>query len=228
MAGILTAKIEFGALGEQFRGLRGRHPIQWPVLPRALLLVGIFAGVIALAWLAYFRLQIEDLEAGQAQEVQLRAQYVDKLRLAVNLEALRKQRDEVALFVNQLEKQLPSKAEMDALLSDINQAGVGRGLQFELFKPGQLLALKYYAELPISIRLSGGYHDLAAFSSDVSNLARIVTLKDIHMQLQEKTGQLSMDVVAKTYRYLDAEEIVEQRKEAAKAARGKPRPGATR
>lgn len=228
MAGILTAKIEFGALGAQFRGLRGRHPVQWPALPRVLLLIGIFVGVIAFAWLAYFRFQIEELEAGQAQEVQLRAQYVDKLRQAVNLEALRKQRDDVAQFVNQLEKQLPSKAEMDALLSDINQAGVGRGLQFELFKPGQLLALKYYAELPISIRLSGSYHDLAAFSSDVSNLARIVTLKDIHMQLQEKAGQLSMDVVAKTYRYLDADEIAEQRKEAAKAASGRPRPGATR
>ncbi|MEK9775885.1 MAG: type 4a pilus biogenesis protein PilO, partial [Quisquiliibacterium sp.] len=143
MAGILTAKLEFGALGAQFKGLRGRHPVMWPAFPRLMLLVAVFLGVIALAWVGYFRLQLEDLEAGQAKEVQLRAQYVDKLRQAINLVALRKQRDEVAKFVNQLEKQLPSKAEMDALLSDINQAGVGRGLQFELFKPGQLLALQY-------------------------------------------------------------------------------------
>ena len=224
MAGILTAKIEFGQLGEQFRGLQGRHPGLWPQLPRSLLLLGIVLGVIGLAWLGYFRTQLEELEVGQAQEQRLRAEYVSKLRQAVNLQALRKQRDQVSQYVNQLEKQLPSKAEMDALLSDINQAGVGRGLQFELFKPGQVLVQKYYAELPISIRLTGGYHDLAAFTSDVSNLARIVTLKDMNMQLQEQSGQLSMDVVAKTFRYLDADEIAQQRRDAAK----KPRSGARR
>ena len=156
--------------------------------------------------------------------MQLRAEYVDKLKQAVNLEVLRKQKEEVTQYVSALEKQLPSKAEMDALLSDINQAGVGRGLQFELFKPGQVVVREFYAELPISIKLIGNYHDLGAFASDVSNLARIVTLNDINIDLQEKTGQLMLEAVAKTFRYLDSEEIAEQRREAAKAKKG-VRPG---
>ena len=184
-------------------------------------------GVFALAWAGYWRGQIEELEAGQAREAQLRSEFTSKLKQAVNLEVLRKQKEQVSQHVNLLEKQLPSKAEMDALLSDINQAGVGRGLQFELFKPGQVVIRDFYAELPISIKLVGSYHDLGAFTSDVSNLARIVTLKNLNIQLQEKTGQLTMEAVAKTFRYLDSEEIAQARREAAKAKQGAgARPGA--
>src|SRR5690606_26011702 len=113
--------------------------------------------------------QLEALERHRAEEVQLRAQFVDKMKQAVNLDMLRKQKEQVSQYVSQLEKQLPSKAEMDALLSDINQAGVGRGLQFELFKPGQVQVREYYAELPISIRLTGSFHEFAAFTSDISD-----------------------------------------------------------
>lgn len=225
MAKLTLPSIDTARIAAQFRGLQGRHPGLWPVLPRAVLLVGIVASVLALAWAGYWRNQLDELEGGRAREVQLRKQYVEKLKQAVNLEVLRRQKEQVSQYVNLLEKQLPSKAEMDALLSDINQAGVGRGLQFELFKPGQVVIRDFYAELPISIRLVGNYHDLAAFTSDVSNLARIVTLKDMNMQLLERTGQLSMDVVARTFRYLDSEEIAEQRREAAKAAQAAAKRG---
>ena len=216
MATLKSPQIDLSKISAQFQGLQGRHPGVWPALPQGILLVGILAAVLGLAWAGYWRTQLEELESGRTQEVQLRSQYVDKLKQAVNLEVLRKQKDQVSQYVNLLEKQLPSKAEMDALLSDINQAGIGRGLQFELFKPGQAASRQFYAELPISIKLVGSYHDLAAFTSDVSNLARIVTLRDMNVQFQDKTGQLSMDVVAKTFRYLDSDEIAEQRRQAAK------------
>lgn len=215
--GKFNPKIDFSGLSAQFAGLQGRHPGLWPALPRVVLLLGVAAVVLGIAYAGYWRGQLEDLDARVQEEARLKTEFVQKMKQAVNLEMLRKQKEQVSQYVNLLEKQLPSKAEMDALLSDINQAGVGRGLQFELFKPGQVVIRDFYAELPIAIRLVGNYHDLASFTSDVSNLARIVTLKDINMQLQEKTGQLSMDVVARTFRYLDSEEIAEQRREAAKA-----------
>lgn len=218
--------IDLSAISGQFQGLRGRHPGLWPLVPRAALLILILAALMALAWVGYWSGQIDELEAGQDREAKLKTEYLDKLRQAVNLDALRKQKEQVSVFVNQLEKQLPSKAEMDALLSDINQAGVGRGLQFELFKPGQVIVREFYAELPINIKLSGSFHDLGAFASDVSNLARIVTLNDMHFQLQEKTGQLTLEAVAKTFRYLDVDEIAQARKEAAAKAKGAKTAGA--
>jgi type IV pilus assembly protein PilO len=221
-----SPNIDLSRFTEQFRGLQGRHPGLWPALPRTALLCAVLGCVLALAWAGFWRDQLDELDAGRAREEQLRAQYVDKLKQAVNLDVLRKQKDQVMQYVSALEKQLPSKAEMDALLSDINQAGVGRGLQFELFKPGQVVVREFYAELPISIKLVGDYHDLGAFTSDVSNLARIVTLNDMQITQQEKTGQLTMEAVAKTFRYLDSEEIAEQRRQAAKAKQN-ARPGAT-
>ncbi|MCO5120506.1 MAG: type 4a pilus biogenesis protein PilO [Burkholderiaceae bacterium] len=213
--------IDFDGIKEQFVGLNGRHPGLWPSLPKSLLLAGIFTLIVVFAYFFYWQGLVEELDAGRAREVQLKDQYRDKMRQAVNLEVLRKQKEQVAQYVGQLEKQLPSKAEMDALLSDINQAGVGRGLQFELFKPGQVLVKEYYAELPIDIRLAGNYHDLGAFTSDISNLARIVTLENMKIEENEKTGRLAMQAVAKTYRYLDQEEIAEQRRQAAAAAQAK-------
>ena len=228
---IPSMKFDMNAVREQFRGLRGRHPGLWPAVPRAALLAGIFAGLLAVTYAVYWQGLFEELEAGQAKEVQLKDQFRDKMKLAVNLEALREQKIQVTQYVSALEKQLPSKAEMDALLSDINQAGVGRGLQFELFKPGQVVVRDYYAELPISIRLSGRYHDLAAFTSDISNLSRIVTLNNLSIVAPDRTpaqvqaggaGALVLEAIAKTYRYLDPEEIAAQRREAAalKAKKG--------
>ncbi|MCM5570873.1 type 4a pilus biogenesis protein PilO [Burkholderiaceae bacterium FT117] len=228
----LNPKIDFSAIGAQFQGLRERHPGLWPVLPKAGLLTLLVAGVMALAWAFYWQGLLDELERRRGEEVQLRGQFVDKMKQAVNLPVLRKQKEQVMQYVSQLEKQLPSKAEMDALLSDINQAGVGRGLQFDLFKPGQVMVREYYAELPISIRLSGNYHDFAAFTSDVANLPRIVTLHDIRISVPENQargssvtpgGPLLMEATAKTFRYLDAEEIAEQKRKeaAAKAPAGK-------
>ena len=225
MASAKLPSINLQAVSAQFRGLQGRHPGLWPRAPRVALLVALLVSVLAAGWAVYWRGQIEELEVGQNAEARLRAQYVDKLAQAVNLAALRKQKDQVLVYVNQLEKQLPSKAEMDALLTDITRAGIGRGLQFELFKPGQVVAREFYAELPIGIKLVGQYNDLGAFTSEVSNLARIVTLNDIQLSFQDKTNLLTMESIAKTFRYLDNEEIAQARREAAKNKPGQ-RPGA--
>ncbi|MEN3291811.1 MAG: type pilus assembly protein PilO [Burkholderiales bacterium] len=202
------------SLAAQFRGLNGRHPGQWPVVPRALCSVGALLGVVALSWFAYLSGQQEVLDQGIQQEVKLREEYKVKVQQAVNLDALRKQKEQVGEYVATLEKQLPSKAEMDALLSDINQAGLGRGLQFELFKPGQVVVKDYYAELPINIKVTGNYHDVGAFTSDIANLPRIVTLNNLGL-VAGKDGVLTLDTIAKTFRYLDKDEVAAQRKAAA-------------
>jgi type IV pilus assembly protein PilO len=158
----------------------------------------------------------EELLTEQAREVTLREEYRKKLVQAVNLDALKKQLEQVQQYVSQLEKQLPSKAEMDALLSDINQAGLGRSLQFELFRPGQVSVKEYYAELPISVKVTGGYHDIGLFAADIANLSRIVTLNNLSISpIKDRDGFLTLDCVAKTFRYLDQEEVAMQQKAAA-------------
>ncbi|MBW7924765.1 MAG: type 4a pilus biogenesis protein PilO [Burkholderiaceae bacterium] len=217
--------IDLSAVTAQFQGLQGRHPGLWPIVPRIALLAAIVVALGAAAWGGYWRGQLEDLEARVAEEQRLKDEFTDKMRQAVNLEALREQKEQVMQYVSALEKQLPSKAEMDALLSDINQAGVGRGLQFELFKPGQVVVRDYYAELPIAIRVTGSYHAFGSFTSEIANLARIVTLNNLQISLPvdrsgqaaSASGNLSMEAIAKTFRYLDPEEIAEQRRKAAEA-----------
>ncbi len=209
--------IDFGAITRQFEGLQGRHPGLWPALPKTLLLLGVLASLLFVGWLVYWRGLLEELETGQQQELQLRAEYTDKVKKAVNLDDLRKQKVQVEQYVGVLEKQLPSRAEMDALLTDINQAGVGRGAQLQLFKPGQVQIKDYYAELPITVKVVGNYHDLGSFSSDIANLPRIVTLNNLTIMRQSKTNLLEMDATAKTFRYLDKEEIDAQRQAAAAA-----------
>jgi type IV pilus assembly protein PilO len=209
------------SLSAQFRGLNGRHPGLWPIAPRLLCALGAMALVVFLGWYLYWSPQLEELEAGRQEEVKLKDAYKDKVRQAINLDALRKQKEQVGEYVATLEKQLPSKAEMDALLSDINQAGLGRGLQFELFKPGQVVVKDYYAELPINIKVTGSYHDVGAFTSDIANLPRIVTLNNLTLVSQKDGGTLSLDTVAKTFRYLDREEVEAQRKAAGNKKGGK-------
>lgn len=205
---------QFGAgLSGQFRGLNGRHPGQWPLIPRLMCVVLTLAAVVILGWVAYLSGQQDELEAGRQEEQKLREAFRSKVRQAINLEGLRKQKEQVNEYVATLEKQLPSKAEMDALLSDINQAGLGRGLQFELFKPGQVVVKNYYAELPINIRVTGRYHDIGSFSSDIAHLPRIVTLNNLALS-SGKDGALTLDAVAKTFRYLDKDEVAAQRKTA--------------
>lgn len=200
----------------QFSGLDPNDPSQWPSLPRNALFVMVCIAVIAGLWFAWLKSIDEELLAAQAQEQQLRDDYRKKLVQAVNLDALKKQLEQVQQYVSQLEKQLPSKAEMDALLSDINQAGLGRSLQFELFRPGQVSVKEYYAELPITVRVTGGYHDIGLFAADIANLSRIVTLNNLAIvPVKDRDGFLTLDCIAKTFRYLDQEEIVSQQKAAA-------------
>lgn len=213
------------SLAGQFHGLGERHPGQWPLAPRLLCAVGVLAGVVGLGYFAYWSGQFEQQEAGAAEELRLREQYRFKTSQAVNLPALRQQKVLVDQYVERLQKQLPSKAEMAALLTDINQAGVGRGLTFDLFKPGNTVVRDYYAELPIEIRVIGTYHDIGAFASDMANLPRIVTLNNMSV-VAGKDGVLTLDAVAKTFRYLDEEEAnaarqmrLEREKEARKGAK---------
>jgi len=195
----------------QFRGLTMDNVGAWPMVPRVTLWLFVIAACAVGGWFGLWSGQKEQLEQLQAEEVKLKEEYRSKLQQAINLDELRKQREQVSQFVLTLEKQLPSKSEMDALLSDINQAGVGRGLDFELFRPGQTNVREYYAELPIAVKLSGKYHDLGAFASDIANLPRIVTLNNLNVTTG-RAGGLTLDATAKTYRYLDPEELAAQRK----------------
>ena len=195
----------------QFRNLDTRDPAGWPPIPRYALFLFLALMVLVALWFVWLESADAELEAERAREVQLRNDYQFKLKKAVNLEPLKKQREQVLYYVNQLEKQLPSKAEMDALLSDINQAGLGRSLQFELFRPGQVVVRDYYAELPIAVRVSGRYHDMGSFASDIAHLSRIVTLNNLAL-VPLRDGTLTMDATARTFRYLDAEEVAAQRK----------------
>ena len=202
----------------QFRGLNAREPGQWPALPKLAAWLGAALAVVVIGWFLVLQGAADELQTERDREPALKSDYRGKLAQAVNLTELRKQKLQVQEYVTQLEKQLPGKAEMDALLSDINQAGLGRGLQFELFRPGQVEVKEYYAELPIAIRITGRYHDLGSFAADVANLSRIVTLHNLNIapaKEKDTSGNLAMDATARTYRYLDTSEVDAQRKAAA-------------
>ena len=208
----------FEGAASQFRALNPQQPGQWPILPKLLAWVAVAVVMVVLGWFFLLAPAHDELDAQRAREPVLKADYRSKLGQAVNLAELRKQKLQVEEYVTQLEKQLPGKAEMDALLSDINQAGLGRGLQFELFRPGSVVVKDYYAELPIAIKVSGRYHDIGAFAGDIANLSRIVTLHNLAITSPKDTGgALSMEATARTYRYLDTNELEEIRKNAAKA-----------
>ena len=206
---------------DDVRRLDPRDIGSWPVVPKlgallVLLLLIVFAGY----WFDW-RNQLEELAQARNKEQELRTSFLDKQKQAVNLEAYRKQLAEIEESFGEMLKQLPNKSEMEALLTDINQAGLGRGLQFELFRPAQKESMsEFYAELPITIKLTGKYHDIGAFASDVSQLSRIVTLNDIAL-IPNKEGDVVLDAVAKTFRYLDEAEIAAQRKSARDAAAAK-------
>jgi type IV pilus assembly protein PilO len=208
-------------VASQFRELNFNEPGQWPPLPK--LVAGLVAAVfvVVVAWFGMLSGVVDELEGESNREQALKDEYRSKLAQAINLDELRKQKLQVQEYVTQLERQLPGKAEMDALLSDINQAGLGRGLQFELFRPGQVAVKDYYAELPIALRVTGRYHDIGAFASDVANLSRIVTLHNVTITglnppnspaAAANTGQLAMEATARTYRYLDPAEMETRRK----------------
>jgi type IV pilus assembly protein PilO len=221
----------FADFSGQFQNLNMQEPGQWPPAPRYAAFIVVALLTVVLGWFAVLSDEQAALDAEGQKEPQLKEDFNNKLTQAVNLPELRKQKSQVEEYVLQLEKQLPGKAEMDALLSDINQAGLGRGLQFELFRPGGIVMRDYYAEQPIAIKVTGRYHDIGAFTADVSNLSRIVTLHDLSIIVPGASGgapprtdtntTLSMEATARTYRYLDPNEVEEQKKAAAAAEKKK-------
>ena len=209
-----------GGVG-QFNDLNFQQPGQWPFLPRFTAWAIVVIIVVVAGWFLALSDQANDLQAARDKEPALKNEYRTKLGQAINLDALKKQKEDVQTYVTQLEKQLPGKAEMDALLTDINQAGVGRGLVIDQFIPGQTETKEYYAELPIAIRVTGRFHDIGAFAADIASLSRIVTLHNLSITPDPKSsgGGLSMEATARTYRYLDPAEVVQSR--AASGAGGK-------
>lgn len=215
--------VDFERLSQDFKGLDPNDPGAWPLAPRIAVFAALLVVTVLLAWWFDWRDQVALLEKREGEEVQLRQDWINKKKLAVNLDAYTLQLEETDRQFGALLKQLPNRAEMDQLLSDINQAGLGRGLQFELFKPGTDVVKDFYAEMPIDVRIVGAYHDLGAFAEDVAVMPRIVTLNNIAMEGQ-KDGSLKLDAKAVTYRYLDEEELAQQRqqaKSAAKSAKGR-------
>lgn len=191
----------------------------WPLGAKLVTLALLFLLIVGAGWWFDWKSGLETLEAGQLKEQDLKAIFVTKKGQAVNLEAYEQQLKDIQQAFGALLKQLPNRQEMDALITDVNQAGLGRGLQFELFKPGAEVKSEFYAETPISIKVTGGYHDMAAFTSDVAKLSRIVTLHDISLT-PAKDGVLAMDAVAKTYRYLDEDEVAAQQQAKKKEKKG--------
>ena len=214
--------LNLNALVDEFKRTNWQDPGTWHIAPQALVLLAILVAVPVAGYFADTQGQISELEAGIAQEEQLKQQYLSKKKQAINLDLHRQQLREIDTQFGALLRQLPNKSQMDALLVDINQAGLGRGLQFELFKPAANEAVSdFYAELPIQVKVLGTYHDMGAFASDVGQLSRIVTLNNVAIH-STKDGNLMMDATARTFRYLDDEEIAAQRKAAA-AKKGKRR-----
>lgn len=197
-------------VASQFRNLNGRHPGQWPILPRLLCAIGVFVAILAVGWFVFYSDQLDQFDAGQQAEVKLRDEYKTKVGQANNLDALKEQKAQVSEYVLTLEKALPNKSEMDKLLDDITHAGTGHNLTIDVFKPETPVVKDYYAEQPITIKVVGTYHDLALFSSDIANLARIVTLNNLAVA-SNKDGNLTLDTVAKTFRYLDPDEVQTQK-----------------
>jgi type IV pilus assembly protein PilO len=209
------------SLIDDLKTLDPKQPGNWPWAVKVLAFLAIFIVVQVAAYFIFWQAQAEAIEKGRTDVAKQKEVFLEKKKLAVNLEAYKQQRAEIEQSFGALLKQLPNKSEMDALLIDINQAGLGRGLAFELFKPQEKENFtEFYAELPVNIRVTGNYHDLGAFASDVAKMPRIVLLTDLKLD-PPKEGVLSMEAVAKTYRYLDEEEVAKQKKAAKdKAAKG--------
>lgn len=221
MKSLALSNVNLKAILDDFRNLNPKDVGAWPLIPRASVLLGLAAAILLAGWWFVWSDQLDALAARQQDELKLKEQFIAKKTQAVNLDLYTQQLSEIDRSFGALLKQLPNKAEVEALLIEINQSGMGRGLQFELFKPGQEIVKDFYAELPISVRLTGNYHDFGAFAGDISRLSRIVTLNNISIAVnpQAKDGSLVMDAVTKTFRYLDDEELAAKKK-AAQAAKG--------
>lgn len=213
-------QIDFQAIVEDFRRLNPKDVGTWPIIPKVTMLVSLFIVLVAAGWYFVWQDQMDALENKRNEEVKFKEEFLSKKQQAVNLELHKQQLNEIDRSFGALLKQLPNKAEVESLLVEINQAGMGRGLQFELFKPGAEIVKDFYAELPISVKLTGSYHDFGAFAGDIGRLSRIVTLNNVSITSGAKDGSLTLDALVKTFRYLDEEEVARQRKAAADAKRG--------
>lgn len=212
-------RVDFRALLDQFRYLNPNDPGAWPLAPRVALLLGLLVLVVLAGWWFVWNDQLSELDAKVREEETLKQQYLDKKRQTINLDLYVQQLAEIDRSFGALLKQLPDKSEIDALLIEVNQAGLGRGLQFELFKPGQELVKDFYAELPIAVKINGSYHDFGAFAADIAKLPRIVTLNNIAIS-SLKDGSLALEATTKTFRYLDEDEVAKQKKGTQTPAKG--------
>ena len=212
--------IDFNQIADDFKHTNWKDPGTWTFAPKILVLIAILVLIPVAGFFGVWQGQIEELEKGKQQEETLKKDYLAKKTQAVNLDLHKQQLREIDTQFGALLKQLPNKSQMDALLVDINQAGLSRGLQFELFKPAPSeSAREFYSELPIQVKVIGTYHDMGAFAADVGQLPRIVTLNNVSIDAG-KDGNLTMDVTARTFRYLDEDEVAAQRKAAAGAKKG--------
>jgi type IV pilus assembly protein PilO len=208
--------INFNQIVDDFKRTNWKDPGTWSFAPKLIVLIAILAAIPVAGYFGLWQGQLEDLDKGVATEATLKTDYLAKKTQAVNLDLHKQQLREIDTQFGALLKQLPNKAQMDALLVDINQAGLSRGLQFDLFKPAPSEAAReFYSELPIQVKVIGTYHDMGGFAADVGQLPRIVTLNDVSIEAS-KDGNLTMDVTARTFRYLDDEEVANQRKAASK------------
>jgi len=221
MPKIDLSKIDLKTLIEDFKTLDPKDPGVWPLGPRIVILAAMFLALIFVAGWFGWQVQYEELEAKRLEESKLKEDWLSKKKQAVNLDEYRNQLAEIERSFGALLKQLPNKSEMESLLVDINQAGLGRGLQFELFKPGAEASKDFYAELPITVNLTGSYHDFGAFAGDVAKLPRIVTLNDIKVAPDKKSGMVTLTATAKTFRYLDEKEVASKKAQEKAQAKAK-------
>ena len=209
-AGLNLPKIDFDRIADDFRYMDPNDPGGWPLVPRIVVLICIFLFVLLGGWWFFWSDQLVELEARAAEEGQLKEKYIAKKRQAINLDVYVQQLTEIDRSFGALLKQLPSRAEVESLLIEINQAGLGRGLQFELFRPASEQVREFYAELPIALKINGSYHDIGAFAADIAKLPRIVTLSNVSIS-PLRDGMLTLDATTRTFRYLDEEELAKNR-----------------
>ena len=222
MKAIAMPNIDFQEVLDDFRAMNPNDPGTWAPVPKAVVLLGLFVAILLAGWFLVWSDQLSELDAKVKEEDELKQQYLDKKRQAVNLDLYIQQLDEIDRSFGALLKQLPDKSEIESLLIEVNQAGLGRGLQFELFKPGQEQVMDFYAELPIAVRISGSYHDFGDFAADIAKLPRIVTLNNIAISSgKDGASNLVLDATTKTFRYLDEEEVARHKQAKSKAKQGK-------
>lgn len=204
--------LDMQAVLDDFRYMNPNDPGAWALIPKVSVLAGLLVVLLLAGWWFVWSDQLSQLENAEQEELSLKDQYVAKKRQAVNLDLYTQQLAEIDRSFGALLKQLPNKSEIEALLIEVNQAGLGRGLQFELFRPGNEQIKDFYAELPVSVKINGSYHDIGAFAADIAKLPRIVTLNNVSITPLKSGAQLTLDATVKTFRYLDEEELAEQRK----------------